>query len=210
MNVKLLQSNPQGEHLAYIGAATCVGKANTPSVKGFQHAVESGHYSILEHLPMTFLIENVSRSLTHQLVRHRIASYSQESQRYTKVNSGVQWFVIPDSYVEKGLFEEYLLLMDTIANFYHMSVDAGIPKEDARFVLPNAAHTTILMTMNARTFIEVASKRLCNRAQWEIRDLFYKMREQIKDVYPTVYELAKPPCASGGCTEHNPCGNPWV
>lgn len=209
MQVTLLQANPKGEELAQIGAATCVGKAHTPSIKGFQHAVESGHYSILEHLPVTFLIEDVSRSLTHQLVRHRIASYSQESQRYTKLNSGIQWFVIPESIVEKGLLEEYLLLMDNIATFYHVAVDAGVPKEDARFALPNAAHTTILMTMNARTFIEIGSRRLCNRAQWEIRNLFYKMREQIKDVYPTVYELTKPPCANGACMEHNPCGNPW-
>ena len=209
MNVKLMQSSPRGEYLAYIGASTCVGKVDSPSEKGFQHAVESGHYSILEHLPLTFLIEDVSRSLTHQLVRHRIASYSQMSQRYTKLNSKTQWFVIPNSYVEKNMVKEYILLMDTISNFYNMSIDAGIPKEDVRFVLPNATYTTILMTMNARTFIEIASRRLCNRAQWEIRDLFCKMREQIKDIYPTVYKLAKPPCANGGCTEHNPCGNPW-
>lgn len=209
MKVTLKQYGSTYEDLAKIAAAVCVGRAHNPTVKGFEHAIDSGHYSILEHLPLTFLIEDVSRSLTHQLVRHRIASYSQTSQRYTKLNSGVQWFVIPDSYVEKGLLEEYLVMMDTIADFYHMSVDAGIPKEDARFVLPNATHTTILMTMNARSFVEMASKRLCNRAQWEIRELFTKMRDSIERVYPTVYELAKPPCANGGCTEHNPCGNPW-
>ena len=87
MKVTLLQTTPTGEALANKAASVCVGRLDNPSDKGLEHAVKSGHLSILEHLSMTFLIENVSRSLTHQLVRHRIASYSQESQRYTKVNT---------------------------------------------------------------------------------------------------------------------------
>ena len=87
--------------------------------------------------------------------------------------------------------------------------EAGIPNEDARMVLPNACFTSIIVTMNARAFIEAGQKRICNKAQWEIREMFRQMRSLVKDIYPTVYEMTKPNCQKGGCTEKRPCGNPY-
>ena len=185
------------------------------------NALNSGHLSVIEHLPLTFLVEDVSRALTHQLVRHRIASYSQQSQRYAKVNTNEDWYITPISikihkdrnqvwsYKENDYTDinsAYEELMDIISLYYDEFIKAGIPNEDARMILPNACFTSIIVTMNARSLIEQSSKRLCNRAQWEIRELYTKMVELIKDIYPTVYNLCTPPCkTSTGCKEKYPC-----
>ena len=213
-------TNLNYEHLAGIAAAICVDKfewGTDDYSKNMQSAVDSGHLSIIEHLPLTFLVEDVSRALTHQLVRHRIASYSQQSQRYAKVQTNKDWYVIPKSITapshnlqNEGYFEEeYNNLMDNIADFYNRMCEDGIPNEDARMILPNACFTSIIVTMNARAFIEAGQKRICNKAQWEIREMFRQMRTLIKDIYPTVYEMTKPNCQKGGCTEKKPCGNPY-
>ena len=204
------------EHLAGIAAATCVDKfewGTDDYSKNMQSAINSGHLSIIEHLPLTFLVEDVSRALTHQLVRHRIASYSQQSQRYAKVQTNKDWYVIPKSITtpshnlqNEGYFEEdYNNLMDNIADFYNRMCEDGIPNEDARMVLPNACFTSIMVSMNARSLVEQCSKRLCKRAQWEIRELYTQMVELIKDIYPTVYSMCVPPCKKDGCKEKIPC-----
>lgn len=206
------------EYLVQQAAAICVDKLDNPTEKGMKNAIDSGHLSIIEHLPLTFLVEDVSRALTHQLVRHRIASYSQQSQRYAKVQTNKDWYVIPKSITapshnlqNEGYFEEeYNNLMDNIADFYNRMCEDGIPNEDARMILPNACFTSIIVTMNARAFIEAGQKRICNKAQWEIREMFRQMRTLIKDIYPTVYDLTKPNCLKGGCTEKKPCGNPYT
>lgn len=211
MKVTLLQTTPTGEALANKAASVCVGRLDNPSDKGLEHAVKSGHLSILEHLSITFLIEDVSRSLTHQLVRHRISSYSQKSQRYTKVNTNEEWYVIPES-ISHNIYamSKYVSCMREISKTYNELLDLNIKKEDARYILPNASYTDIIVTMNARAFIEQCEKRLCNRAQWEIREMYKNMRNLIKDVYPTVYELAKPLCAKDKCKELKPCGQPFT
>ena len=204
------------EKLADVAAAMCVGKyteaADQLECKNLLPAINSGHDSVLEHLPLTWVIEDVSRALTHQLIRHRIASYSQQSQRYTKVNTEEQWFIIPESVVSCSLnvISKYNSLMEDIARFYNEMCSKGIPNEDARMVLPNACFTSIIVSMNARSFSEAATLRTCNRAQWEIRQMFKLMRDSIKDVYPHVWKKCFPNCTKKcGCLEAKPCGNPY-
>lgn len=198
------------EHLVEQAAAICVDKLDNPTKKGMMNALDSGHLSIIEHLPLTFLIEDVSRALTHQLVRHRIASYSQQSQRYTKVKTtNENWFIFPYSIQAQGFGTKYLDFMNYVASLYNEMCEAGIPNEDARMILPNACFTSIIVTMNARSFIEQCQKRICNKAQWEIREMYTKMRELIKDIYPTVYKMSVPKCVIDKCPEKKPCGNPY-
>ena len=217
MKITLLNS-AENEKLVELSAAICVDKLDNPTEKGMKNAIDSGHLSIIEHLPLTFLVEDVSRALTHQLVRHRIASYSQQSQRYAKVQTNKDWYVIPKSITapshnlqNEGYFEEeYNNLMDNIADFYNRMCEDGIPNEDARMILPNACFTSIMVSMNARAFAEAATLRTCNRAQWEIRQMFKLMRDSIRDIYPHVWEKCFPNCTKKcGCLEAKPCGDPY-
>lgn len=205
MKVTLLNSYAN-EDIAKLAAANCVGKLNNPTDKGLQVAVNSGHYSVLEHLPLTFLIEDVSRVTEVQLVRHRIASYSIRSGRYTKANNNKSWYQIPKSIKNNdSIVKLFTEMNENIYSFYTAMIEQGIPKEDARYILPQGLLTDIVVSMNARAFIEQCEKRLCKKAQWEIREMFTKMKECIKDIYPIVYEQLEPPCAKGGCTEVYSC-----
>lgn len=212
-------ANAEFEHLGHQAASLCVGKLDKPTKKGMMTALESGHLSIIEHLPISWLVEDISRACSHQLVRHRLASYSQQSQRYAKVETMSNWYVFPKSLEDKpytqyfyngthqtSIEEQYKLLMDDIAVLYNEMIKQGVPNEDARYILPNACFTSLIVSMNARSLIETSEKRLCNRAQWEIKELFTQMKECIKNIYPTVYNMCKPPCETNkGCTEVNPC-----
>lgn len=205
MKVTLLNSYAN-ENIAKLAAANCVGKLDNPTDKGLQVAVNSGHYSVLEHLPLTFLIEDVSRVTEVQLVRHRIASYSIRSGRYTKANNNKSWYQIPKSIKNNdSIVKLFTEMNENIYSFYTAMIEQGIPKEDARYILPQGLLTDIVVSMNARAFIEQCEKRLCKKAQWEIREMFTKMKECIKDIYPIVYEQLEPPCAKGGCTEVYSC-----
>ena len=205
MKVTLLNSYTN-ENIAKLAAANCVGKLDNPTDKGLQVAVNSGHYSVLEHLPLTFLIEDVSRVTEVQLVRHRIASYSIRSGRYTKANNNKPWYQIPKSIKNNNSIAKLFTEMnENIYSFYTVMIEQGIPKEDARYILPQGLLTDIVVSMNARAFIEQCEKRLCKKAQWEIREMFTQMKECIKDIYPIVYEQLEPPCAKGGCTEVYSC-----
>ena len=204
------------EKLADVAAAMCVGKyteaANQLECKNLLPAINSRHDSVLEHLPLTWVIEDVSRALTHQLIRHRIASYSQLSQRYAKVQTNKEWYIEPESIVtySRNIIDKYRDLMDNIAEFYQEMISKNIPNEDARMILPNACFTSIMVSMNAKSFSEAATLRTCNRAQWEIRQMFKLMRDSIKDVYPHVWEKCFPNCTKKcGCLETKPCGSPY-
>lgn len=205
MKVTLLNSYAN-EDIAKLAAANCVSKLDNPTDKGLQVAVNSGHYSVLEHLPLTFLIEDVSRVTEVQLVRHRIASYSIRSGRHTKVNNNKPWYQIPKSIENNNsIVKLFTEMNENIYSFYTAMIEQGIPKEDARYILPQGLLTDIVVSMNARAFIEQCEKRLCKKAQWEIREMFTQMKECIKDIYPTVYEQLEPPCAKGGCIEVYSC-----
>ena len=223
MNVILIKCS--SIDLAEIAAATCVHhEADTgffprnigepeghDTVKGLKHAIESGHLGVLEPISISWYVEGISRACSHQLVRHRLASYCQQSQRYCKISTmDREWYNVPPSLEDNNeAMIDYFNLMDQIARTYDKFVNVyGIKKEDARFVLPNACKTNIMVTMNARSFIEASRKRLCNKAQWEIRELFSKMKECLKNKLPEVYGLCRPSCAFGPCPEHHSCGHP--
>lgn len=224
MKVTLLQTY-SNEEIAYKAAALCIDKLEAASYRNMNAALKSGHYSIIEHLPMTFLLENISRSLTHQLVRHRLASYSQKSQRYAEVNTNSDWYVTPESIANQrtkitigydgeypvygNLAEAYENLMEKISWFYNTALKLNVPGEDARYILPNACYTSIIMSMNGRAFIEQCQKRVCGKAQWEIRNMFKAMRVEVKSIYPTIAKYAVPKCVTGKCPESKPCKEPF-
>jgi thymidylate synthase (FAD) len=161
-----------------------------------------GHMSVIEHASFTFSIEGVSRAMTHQLVRHRIASYTQQSQRYVAYDT-LEKFVTPpyiaNNAEAKKIFDNTL---EKISEAYKKLLDMGIPKEDARFILPNAAKTNIVVTMNARELRHFFNLRCCNRAQWEIREVAIEMLKQAKKAAPILFENAGPTCVElGYCPE---------
>lgn len=211
MQVKLLRYTPEPEKTVAMSARLCyspIGAAqleekitDEQAAKLVRKLVEMGHFSTLEHVSFTFAIEGVSRVLTHQLVRHRIASYSQQSQRYVKEHDfeTIMPLSIAARPAEREKFEK---LMSEIRNLYTEWTEMGIPAEDARYILPNAAETKIVVTMNVRSLYNFFSLRCCSRAQWEIRALADKMLAEVKEVAPVLFEKAGPSCVTNGiCTE---------
>jgi thymidylate synthase (FAD) len=160
-----------------------------------------GHTSVIEHASFTFAISDVSRSLTHQLVRHRLASYSQQSQRYVNLNEPS--YVIPPTIEKnKNMKKVYEETMGVIWIQYNKLLDMKIPAEDARYVLPNAACTNIMVSMNARSLLNFFELRCCLHAQWEIRLLANKMLTEVKKVAPVIFKNAGPSCKTKGiCPE---------
>jgi thymidylate synthase (FAD) len=161
-----------------------------------------GHMSVIEHASFTFSIEDVSRAMTHQLVRHRLASYTQQSQRYVKYDT-LKSYVTPPTMANnpdaQKIFEEAL---EHVSNAYNKLLEMGIPKEDARYILPNAAKTNIVVTMNARELRHFFNLRCCARSQWELREVATEMLRQVKKVAPSLFENAGPACVElGYCPE---------
>ncbi len=167
--------------------------------------VKAGHLSPLEHVSFTFAIEGVSRACTHQLVRHRIASYSQQSQRYVK-EGGFDYIIPPKIKANKESLELFEKAIEDSRKAYDELLKV-VPAEDARFLLPNACETRIVVTMNTRALYNFLQQRLCTRAQWEIRGLAEKMLELCKEVAPILFENIGPKCdALGYCPEERGCG----
>ena len=173
---------------------------------------KSGHHAVLEFADFTFHISGVSRALTHQLVRHRLASYAQRSQRYCGENEFN--YVIPPSICKnEEAYKHYTNFMRECNELYEDLQKAGIPNEDARYVLPNACETTIEVKMNGRTLIHFFNERLCTRAQWEIRQIAMMMKKCVKEHNEQCAEFAKlfvPKCeahlGTPFCTERSTCG----
>lgn len=224
MNIELISYTELGEKACGVAAKTCVA-SEMPSMdddnsKSLMHALSSGHDSITEHWTATFAIEGISRACSHQLVRHRMASYSQQSQRYVKMD-GFK-YVIPESINDIVLdevwdsdigfesvyaSEVYTNLMNDIRDVYNLMIEGGIPEEDARYILPNACKTNIVVTMNARELRHFFSLRCCERAQWEIKQVAEMMLALVKEVAPTLFEDAGARCKQlGYCPEKKGCG----
>ncbi|MGB9727207.1 MAG: FAD-dependent thymidylate synthase [Nitrososphaeria archaeon] len=164
-------------------------------------AIELGHYSVLEHGSLTFSLQGISRALTHQLVRHRMASYSQQSQRHVKVRGEVQWYIIPKSLKnckEKIFFDgkeieiSYEKFMKLAEEYYKMLLNK-VGKEDARFILPNATLTHITLTANPRELRHIYSLRCDPTAQWEIRDVCWTMLALSYLIAPNIFSTLDPP-----------------
>jgi thymidylate synthase (FAD) len=161
-------------------------------VKRLARALAAGHTSLREHASFTFEIVKVSRVLSHQLVRHRIASYAQQSQRTVAIQEP-DWSVIPDT-ITGDHFAHYKNLLTEIQRFYNDMQADGIPLEDARYILPNGTHTSLIMTMNARELFFFFKLRCCRRAQWEIRELAYLILEQVRFIAPVIFKGAGAQC----------------
>ncbi|OGP77517.1 MAG: FAD-dependent thymidylate synthase [Deltaproteobacteria bacterium RBG_16_64_85] len=221
MIVVLLQCTPEPERLVALAARLCTSPAAIADLQEdvsrkdvrrlVRRVLSMGHASVLEHVVFTYGVEGISRATSHQLVRHRIASYSQQSQRYVAATFGyVTPKTIGDGQGRKralaGQFEKH---MEESARLYTEMLSAGIPPEDARFVLPNATETKILITMNARELHHFFALRLCRRAQWEIREMARRMLTLANEKAPLLFETAGPGCVRGRCPEGKmTCGDP--
>ena len=220
MHVELLYHTPDPERAIATAARLCyapVGAAELMETMPEERVrsvlttiMSSGHFSTLEHASYTFAIDGVSRALTHQLVRHRIASFNQQSQRYVKFTDGVA-VVKPASVTAspetEAVFDE---AVEACVSAYRKLLDAGVPAEDARYLLPNAAESKIVVTMNVRELLHFFSLRCCNRAQWEIREMAHRMLELARPTAPFVFADAGAPCVRGACPEGKmTCGNPY-
>lgn len=190
VKVTLLRITQDSEELIAAGARICYAsqpKSPDANPKLLKNLRDWGHMSAFEHASATFLVEGVSRACTHQLVRHRLASYNQQSQRYVD-EKGFE-YVTPQTIEKekkaKKLFEE---TVETIRKAYQQLIEFGIPKEDARFLLPNACASKIVVTMNFRELRHFIKLRGAKDAQWEIRQLAKEMLAILKEKAPNVFD----------------------
>lgn len=217
MKVSLLSHTLNPEKLVAAAARLCYSNKEVSEImenfteekidKFINKLIDLGHESPLEHVSFTFGIEGISRACSHQLVRHRIASYSQKSQRYVEENNF--GYITPESIIKNNLFREYDNFMRTVKNYYDAFLKDGIPAEDARMVLPNACCTSIIVTMNVRTLLNFFKHRDCNRAQWEIREVAREMMKICQKIAPRLFKYAGASCRYGKCSEGSmSCGTP--
>lgn len=234
MHVELLAHTPEPERVVAAAAKLCYSRTgasdlsealDASSISKFLTILgELGHESPLEHMSFTFAIEGVSRVLTHQLVRHRIASYSQQSQRYVRLDH-FEYITPPEIAKDEAATALFQASMAAAQKSYDALVEILKPKiearmiaegvspqkaaqsaeksaiEDARFVFPNACETKIVVTMNARSLMNFFRHRCCERAQWEIRALATEMLRLVRQIAPSVFAQAGPACVSGPCSE---------
>ena len=217
LKVLLLRYTPDPDEVVALGARLCYAQADLETLrervethdqqKFIAGVMERGHLSVTEHASFTFAVEGVSRALLAQLTRHCIASFSVQSQRYVSMADGFD-FVVPPSISALGEEEEaeFIRQMNTMHKWYCQWQDKlGGAKEksneDARFVLPNAASTRLLVTMNARELMHFFELRCCNRAQWEIREMAWQMLAACRKAAPALFEHAGPACLTGRCPE---------
>ena len=226
MKVSLLAYTPEPERLVVAAALLCYQKggpeqayrrAGDEKLRGrlFGELVRQGHGSVLEHPSFTFGIEGISRACSHQLVRHRISAYNQQSQRYVDVGDP-EYFVKPESLEgDGGRFEEIIgetvgYYRDIVEQFKGEGKTAEQAQEDARYILPNATMTNLIWTTNLRNLLHVCHVRMCSRAQWEIRRLVHECRRAMEPEFPVIakYMVVKcHPDAMGYCDEEfRSCG----
>jgi len=229
MEVQLLSHTKAPQLVIYAAAKQCYSKKDAYSI--FQSAekessetisvfikelMQRGHLSTVEHVSFTFSITGVSRVCTHQLVRHRVASFSQQSQRYVDMDNFE--YVTPPLVERDGqLKEKFTKAIAQIKEIYQQmkmsatakkNMDKEAVNQDLRFLLPQAVTTKIVVTMNCRELLHFFEERLCARAQWEIRELGEKMRALCTEVLPEVFSGAGAKCETRGyCPEgHRGCG----
>lgn len=202
MKVLLITHTPEPDRLC--AQATLVSKwpngwsefreawNDTTDLQHLKDALEKGHISVVEHASFTFSLEGISRATSHQLVRHRIASYTQQSQRYVVLQGGA---ITPHTILAKE--KARTLFDETVKNLqktYETLLRMGIPQEDARFVLPNATPTNIVVTMNARELLHFFALRCCTRTQWELQEAAWDMLALVKKVAPIIFSRGGPSC----------------
>ncbi|MCR5542146.1 MAG: FAD-dependent thymidylate synthase [Ruminococcus sp.] len=235
MKVMLIAHTPEPEKIIATAAKLCYSSSDIGSLKDglteektaeFVNMLASiGHESVMEHVSFTFGIEGISRACSHQLVRHRIASYSQKSQRYVN-EDGFDFITPPEIEAVPEAKAEFDRTMEVLVESYHKIAEMLTEKhtadfkaqgqdektaarnarkkanEDARFVLPNACETKIVVTMNVRSLFNFFEHRCCNRAQWEIKAVADEMLRLCREVAPNVFKNAGPSCIKEGkCPE---------
>jgi len=226
LKVKLIEHTPNPERVIASAAKLCYSAVGVDEIlenleggateKFLDMLMSYGHESPIEHVSFTFAAEGVSRSLTHQLVRHRIASYSQQSQRYVKLEQ-FEYVIPPEIENDEKAKEIFIKAMEQSQDAYnelvnilkskYISQGLNAPNaekkaiEDARYVFPNACETKIILTMNARSLMNFFKHRCCNRAQWEISQMADEMLRQVKEVAPVLFKYSGPGCLKGGCPE---------
>ena len=234
MKVNIIAHTPEPEKVISMAAKLCYSPVGVDEIeknltdesvdKFINMLMSMGHESPLEHVSFTFAVEGISRACSHQLVRHRIASYSQQSQRYVKLDQFE--YIIPKEIEKideaKKVFidamkkdqEDYDKLVDILFNKHYKKLvqqgkDAKKAKkdaekkaiEDARYVFPNACETKIVFTMNVRSLYNFIEHRTCERAQWEIRDLATQMLKKLREISPVLFNNKGPKCIKGPCPE---------
>ena len=210
-NVILIAHTPEAEKVVAMAAKICYAKdvsikklqkkINNNDVSAFiTKLLESGHESPFEHISFTFGIEGISRACSHQLVRHRMASFSQRSQRYC-FEDGFNYIEPEDINENENEDKFFRDFMRHSKEVYSKLIDKGVKPEDARMVLPNACETKIIVTMNARELLHFFKLRCCKRAQKEIREVAFMMKNICRKVAPNVFQYAGPNCLKGYCTE---------
>ena len=179
MKVEIIVATPEPITVISRAAGTSWGK-NDISKKRVETCINRGHLSVLEHVCVTWKISDISRSCSHQLVRHRLASYTEKSLRYTEPQEG-DWYVIPEVLKDHPYSEAYKTFMDSAETLYFELLDHGVKKEDARFLLPLATKTEITVTMNLREFLHFYDLRSDKKAQWEIREMADEMFDTLRE-----------------------------
>ena len=216
LKVILLRHTLEPEETIALAAKLCYSKSTISDLKEkisqkdqsdfIRKLMDMGHESVLEHVSFTFGVEGVSRVLLAQLTRHRIASFSVQSQRYVSYENGFG-YIIPESIIALGeeAVNKFSEQMNTLEKWYtdwqKLLGKGEKSNEDARFVLPNACATRLVMTMNARELRHFFSLRCCERAQWEIRSLATQMLALCRETAPALFDDAGPSCLSGPCPE---------
>ena len=225
LSVIVLRHTPEPEATIAMAARLCYSPTDIEELKDritekdqkkfVEKLMEMGHMSPIEHASFTFAVEGISRACSHQLVRHRLASYSQQSQRYVSEESGFDFVIPPSIKKDRELSRYFVEFMGKAQEAYNHIADnlnkKGLKGEtanqDARFILPNACETKIIITMNARELLHFFSQRCCNRAQWEIRAMAIEMLRLVKKIAPTIFRHAGPGCTKGKCREgKHTCG----
>ena len=222
MKVILIRHTLSPEETVALGAKLCYSKSTVEQLKEkvsqkdqgefIDRLMAMGHESVLEHASFTFGIEGVSRALLAQLTRHRLASFSVQSQRYVGYEQGFGYIIPPRiQALGKNAVEEFQAQMSTMEQWYkewQRKLGSGeSSNEDARFVLPNACETRLIMTMNVRELRHFLSLRMCERAQWEIRALATEIHRLCMEAAPALFRDAGPECLRGRCPEgEKTCG----
>ena len=201
MLVTLVQATPDPISTIAKIASICYDSDPKNPLGLVKHLYRNGHHSVFEHIYFTFKIEGISRACSHQLVRHRHCSFTQRSQRYCSEDGFES--VVPPTIAERNDCGDYEQFMETVADTYTYAQEAGIPNEDARYILPNACMTSLYLSCNLRELIHMANERLCLRAQWEIRELVKLM---VAAVDPYLQFMLVPKCKSGRIICNDPCG----
>jgi thymidylate synthase (FAD) len=218
LNVVLLRHTPEPEEVVAMAAKLCYSSSGVEELKEKIEAKDQavfveklasvGHLSPIEHVSFSFGVEGISRACSHQLVRHRMASFSQQSQRYVKEEQ-FDYVIPPSIKQDPALSREFEKLMAEAQENYtrvlkrleELGYKGEAGQQDARYLLPNAAETKIVVTMNARELLHFFRVRCCNRAQWEIREMAERMLALVKNVAPTIFAKSGPGCLHAPCPE---------